>query len=117
MSIDNNNMNNKLQTLDKLLKNHDWFYQYSDDYSVYECGDRESNTINEANDLGNVLADEIENSSPSYLNSLEQDKLRLEEEVKNNPEDLEIQADLKGAGFGKEADDLYDKYLPEPLKF
>tara|TARA_R110000764_G_scaffold227196_1_gene317186 strand:- start:826 stop:2622 length:1797 start_codon:yes stop_codon:yes gene_type:complete len=53
-----------------------------------------SNTINEANDLGNVLADEIENSSPSYLNSLEQDKLRLEEEVKNNPEDLEIQADL-----------------------
>ena len=40
-------MNNKLQTLEKLLKNHDWFYQYSDDYSVYERGDRESNTINE----------------------------------------------------------------------
>tara|TARA_R110000822_G_scaffold309084_1_gene437937 strand:+ start:1187 stop:1414 length:228 start_codon:yes stop_codon:yes gene_type:complete len=75
MSIDNNNMNNKLQTLDKLLKNHDWFYQYSDDYSVYECGDRESNTINEV------------------INA------------------------LKGAGFGKEANDLYDKYLPEPLKF
>ena len=75
MSIDNNNMNNKLQTLDKLLKNHDWFYQYSDDYSVYECGDRASNTINEV------------------INA------------------------LKGAGFGKEANDLYDKYLPEPLKF
>ena len=75
MSIDNNNMNNKLQTLDKLLKNHDWFYQYSDDYSVYECGDRELNTINEVISV------------------------------------------LKDAGFGKEADDLYDKYLPEPLKF
>ena len=24
---------------------------------------------------------------------------------------------LKDAGFGKEADDLYDKYLPEPLKY
>ena len=24
---------------------------------------------------------------------------------------------LKDAGFSKEADDLYDKYLPEPLKY
>ena len=75
MSKDNNNMNTKLKTLEKLLKNHDWFYQYSDDYSVYARGDRESNTINEV------------------INA------------------------LKDAGFGKEADDLYDKYLPEPLKF
>ena len=75
MSKDNNNMNKDLQTLEKLLKSHDWFYQYSDDYSVYERGDRESNTINEV------------------INA------------------------LKDTGFGKEADDLYDKYLPEPLKF
>ena len=75
MSIDNNNMNNKLQTLDKLLKNHDWFYQYSDDYSVYERGQNAWNTINEV------------------INA------------------------LRDAGFGKEADDLYDKHLPEPLKF
>ena len=40
-------MNNKLQTLEKLLQNHDWFYQYSDDFSVYERGDRESDAINE----------------------------------------------------------------------
>jgi len=75
MSIDNNNMNNKLQTLEKLLQNCDWFYQYSDDYSVYERGDRESDAINEV------------------INA------------------------LKDAGFGKEADDLYNKYLPEQLKF
>ena len=75
MSVDNNNMNTKLKTLEKLLKNHDWFYQYSDDYSVYERGQNAWNTINEV------------------INA------------------------LKDAGFGKEADDLYDKYLPEPLKF
>ena len=75
MSIDNNNMNNKLQTLEKLLQDHDWFYQYSDDFSVYERGNRESDTIN-----------------------------------------IVIKA-LKDAGFGEEADDLYYKYLPEPLKY
>ena len=75
MSADNNNMKTKLKTLEKLLKNHDWFYQYSDDYSVYERGDCESDTIN------------------TVINA------------------------LKDAGFGKEADALYDKYLPEPLKF
>ena len=75
MSKDNNNMNNKLQTLEELLQNHDWFYQYSDDNSVYERGDRESDTIN------------------TVINA------------------------LKDAGFDKEADALYDKYLPEPLKY
>jgi hypothetical protein len=68
-------MNKDLQTLEKLLKGHDWFYQYSDDFRVYERGDRESDAINEV------------------INA------------------------LKSAGFGKEADDLYDKYLPEQLKF
>ena len=38
MSKDNNNMKTKLQTLEELLKSHDWFYQYSDDDSVYEQG-------------------------------------------------------------------------------
>ena len=36
----------KLETLEKLLQNHDWFYQYSEDFSVYERGNRESDTIN-----------------------------------------------------------------------
>ena len=75
MSNDNNNMNKDLQTLEKLLQDHDWFYQYSDDFNVYERGDRESNTINK------------------------------------------VISALIDAGFGKEADDLYDKYLPEQLKF
>lgn len=75
MSKDNNNMNTKLQTLEELLKSHDWFYQYSDDDSVYEQGKSAWYAITEV-----------------------------------------IKA-LKDAGFGKEADDLYDKYLPEPLKF
>ena len=75
MSKDNNNMNTKLQTLEKLLQDHDWFYQYSDDFSVYERGDRESNAINEV---------------------------------------IKV---LENTGFGKEANVLYDKYLPEPLKF
>ena len=75
MSKDNNNMKKQLKTLEKLLQNHDWFYQYSDDYSVYERGNRESDTIN------------------TVINA------------------------LKDAGFGKEADALYDKYLPKPLKF
>ena len=82
MSVDNNNMKTKLQTLEKLLQNHDWFYQFSDDYSVYERGDRELNTINE------------------------------------------VISALKDAGFGKQAagfseqsSALYEKYLPEPLKY
>jgi len=68
-------MNTKLQTLEELLKSHDWFYQYSDDYSVYEQGKSAWYSITEV-----------------------------------------IKA-LKEAGFGKEADDLYDKHLPEPLKY
>ena len=75
MSNDNNNMNTKLQTLEKLLQNHDWFYQYSDDYSVYERGQFAWDTITTV---------------------------------------MEV---LEKAGFGKEVDALYDKYLPEPLKF
>ena len=75
MSKDNNNMNTKLQTLEKLLQNHDWFYQYSDDFSVYERGQFAWDTI------------------------------------------TTVMKVLEEAGFGKEVDALYDKYLPEPLKF
>ena len=75
MSKDNNNMNTKLQTLEKLLQNHDWFSQYSDDFSVYERGQFAWDTITTV---------------------------------------MEV---LEEAGFSKEVDALYDKYLPEPLKF
>ena len=36
----------KLETLEKLLQNHDWFYQYSEDFSVYERGLFAQTTIN-----------------------------------------------------------------------
>ena len=39
-------MNTKLKTLEKLLQNHDWFYQYSDDFKVYSSGQEAWNTIN-----------------------------------------------------------------------
>jgi len=65
----------KLETLEKLLQNHDWFYQYSEDYSVYERGRRESSTINTA---------------------------------------IKV---LEDAGLSDEANDLYEKYLPQQLKY
>ena len=75
MSKDNNNMNTKLKTLEKLLQNHDWFYQYSEDYSVYERGQNAWKTISK------------------------------------------VMEALEDAGLSDAANDLYEKYLPEPLKF
>ena len=67
--MDNNNMNDKLQTLDKLLQNHDWFYQYSEDYSVYERGLNAQTTINTVikvlEDAG--LGDEANDLYEKYL--------------------------------------------------
>ena len=68
-------MKDKLKILEDLLKNHDWFYQYSDDFSVYKSGQEKWYKITDA------------------MKALEND------------------------GFGKEADELYEKYLPEPLKY
>jgi hypothetical protein len=68
------NMKNKFKTLEELLKNHDWFYQYSDDFSVYSSGQKTWDTIN------------------TVIKVLEE------------------------AGFSKETDELYEKYLPEALK-
>ena len=75
MSKDNNNMKNKLQTLEKLLQNHDWFYQYSDDYGVYEQGQNAWKTISK------------------------------------------VMEALDDAGLGDESNALYEKYLPQVLKF
>jgi IS1 family transposase len=73
--MDNINMKNKLKTLEDLLKNHDWFYYYSDDFSVYESGQRSFDKINELIEL------------------------------------------LENNDLGKEANDLYEKYEPEALKY
>ena len=53
-----------------------------------------SNTMNEANELANALADEYENISPTNLNSLEQDKIRIQEEIEINPSNLELETEL-----------------------
>tara|TARA_B100000575_G_C22720287_1_gene433108 strand:+ start:321 stop:524 length:204 start_codon:yes stop_codon:yes gene_type:complete len=59
----------KLKTLEKLLQNHDWFYQYSEDFSVYERGLKAQETINIAievlEDAG--LGDEANDLYEKYL--------------------------------------------------
>ena len=39
-------MNPELTTLDRLLAFHDWYYDYSDDYSAWTRGRREREAIN-----------------------------------------------------------------------
>ena len=59
----------KLKTLEKLLQNHDWFYQYSEDYSVYERGQNAwyiiSNIMQALDDAG--LSDESNALYEKYL--------------------------------------------------
>ena len=40
-------MNEHLITLERLLQFHDWYYNYSDDHSVWQRGQREHDAINE----------------------------------------------------------------------
>jgi len=40
-------MNEHLLTLERLLQFHDWYYDYSDDHSVWQRGQREHDAINE----------------------------------------------------------------------
>jgi hypothetical protein len=40
-------MNEPLAVLEKLLKFHDWHYEFSDDYSVWKRGSAERSAINQ----------------------------------------------------------------------
>ena len=40
-------MNAELIALDRLLARHDWFYEYSDDHSVWRRGQAQLDAINE----------------------------------------------------------------------
>ena len=40
-------MNESLAILEKLLKSHDWYFDYSDDYSVWKKGMAERSAINQ----------------------------------------------------------------------
>ena len=68
-------MKTKLQTLETLLQSHDWFYQHSDDNSVYEQGRFEWFMI------------------------------------------TKVMKSLNNSGFSEQSSALYEKYLPEPLKY
>ena len=66
-------MKDKLKILENTLKNHDWFYYYSDDFSVYENGQRSFDKINELiellenNDLGKKANDLYKKYEPEAL--------------------------------------------------
>ena len=40
-------MNESLSILEKLLKSHDWYFDYSDDHSVWKKGMAERSAINQ----------------------------------------------------------------------
>ena len=40
-------MNESLAILEKLLRSHDWYFDYSDDYSVWKKGMAERDAINQ----------------------------------------------------------------------
>ncbi len=39
-------LNEDIETFKKLLKNHDWYYMYSDDQKAWSSGDEEAQEIN-----------------------------------------------------------------------
>lgn len=61
--IMDNNQNNKVEQLSKLLKEHDWYYNQSDDSRIWEEGQKKHDEIIKLreeinlshNGLGNVL--------------------------------------------------------------
>ena len=55
-------MNEPLVILEKLLKSHDWYFDYSDDYSVWKKGMAERSAINQEQKrlVSNGLASEEE---------------------------------------------------------
>ena len=55
-------MNEPLVVLEKLLKSHDWYYEFSDDYTAYTRGRGERSAINQEQQrlINNGLATEEE---------------------------------------------------------
>ena len=52
-------MKTKIEEYTELLKKHDWYYDYSDDHSVYERGYRQRNKLHQ-------LAEEIDRDYELY---------------------------------------------------
>ena len=63
-------MNENLVNLDQLLKSHDWYYDYSDDYSAWTRGRDERNAINQEQkrliSTGLVTVEEIQELTKKY---------------------------------------------------
>jgi len=63
-------MNEHLNTLERLLQRHDWYYEYSDDYNAWGRGRDERSAINNEQrrliSEGLATADEITVSTDKY---------------------------------------------------
>ena len=63
-------MNEPLAVLEKLLKSHDWYYDYSDDYTAWHRGKEERSAINQEQQrlISNGLAtvEEVQELTKKY---------------------------------------------------
>lgn len=63
-------MNEHLVTLDRLLSFHDWYYDYSDDHSVWSRGQRERAAIlaeqRRVIDAGSATVEEVAELTAKY---------------------------------------------------
>jgi len=63
-------MNESLVVLEKLLRSHDWYFDYSDDYSVWKKGMAERSSINTEQkrliDSGLATVEEVQELTQKY---------------------------------------------------
>jgi hypothetical protein len=63
-------MNESLAILEKLLRSHDWSYEFSDDYSQYIRGRNERDAINQEQkrliDSGLATVEEVQELTQKY---------------------------------------------------
>ena len=63
-------MNESLVVLEKLLRSHDWYFDYSDDYSVWKKGMAERSAINQEQkrliDSGLATVEEVQELTQKY---------------------------------------------------
>jgi len=63
-------MNESLVVLEKLLRSHDWYFDYSDDYSVWKKGMAERAAINQEQkrliDSGLATVEEVQELTQKY---------------------------------------------------
>jgi hypothetical protein len=63
-------MNEHLNDLDRFLRSHDWYFDYSDDYSVWKKGMAERSSINTEQkrliDSGLATVEEVQELTQKY---------------------------------------------------